>query len=430
MGATMSSDLARSVRDYGLCVFAVLLCSYFFVYFHRMTVGILGEDIVNDVGGTVGILSSVYFWTYAFMQIPSGILADRMGPRKAAFVFMSIAAVGSFLTAFGQDFTTIAAGKMLIAAGMAVVYIPLMKVVSVWFRKTDFPQLNGIVIAVGNIGAIAASAPLEMLSDGVGGWRNVFIILGLVTFALALLCWAVVRDHPHRKGLPAVEEIYGGEANDATDAKMPVVRGLLAVFSGGRRFWTMAFAYFLVYGSIMVFQGTLAKSYFSHSYDFAYSVAWFITAIGVGKILSTVAVGVLSGRGVLKSKKTAMAVGTACYAAVWAFIWLNTGSVDSYWVWFTVCFLFGFFGGFMTLSFTQVKEWYPVAISGTSVAAMNTFLFLGASALTTVAAAVMGSGYLLDDFRLLWALMFAASVLALVCVLFSKERKAGDPLVR
>lgn len=192
----------------------------------------------------------------------------------------------------------------------------------------------------------------------------------------------------------------------------------------------MAFAYFLVYGSIMVFQGTWAKSYFSHSYDFAYSVAWFITAIGVGKILSTIAVGILSGRGVLKSKKTAMAVGTACYAAIWAFIWLNTGSVDSYWVWFAVCFLFGFFGGFMTLSFTQVKEWYPVAISGTSVAAMNTFLFLGASALTTVAAAVMGSGYLLDDFRLLWALMFAASVLALVCVLLSKERKAGDPLVR
>ena len=426
----MSDGVARSLRNYGLCIFAVLLCSYFFVYFHRMTVGILGEDIVGDVGGTVGVLSSVYFWTYAFMQIPSGILADRLGPRRASFVFMAVAAAGSFLTAFGQDFATVVIGKMLIAAGMAVVYIPLMKIISVWFRKSDFPQLNGIVIAVGNVGAIAASAPLEMLSDCVGGWRNVFLILGAVTLALAALCCIIIRDHPHQKGMPAVEEIYGGESGDATDAKMPVIRGLFAVFSGGRRFWTMALAYFLVYGSIMVFQGTWAKSYFSHNYDFAYSVAWFVTAIGVGKILSTVVIGILVGRGILKSKKTTMSAGVACYFAIWMFIWLNTGEIGNYWVWFSVCFLFGFFGGFMTLSFTQVKEWYPVAISGTSVAAMNTFLFLGASALTTVAAAVMGSGYFLEDFRTVWAIMTAASLLALVCVLLSRERKEGDPLVR
>ncbi|MCQ2085108.1 MAG: MFS transporter [archaeon] len=419
--------------SYRWYVFLVLLCCYFFVYFHRMTVGILGKDIVTDVGGTVGILSSVYFWTYTAMQIPSGLLADHLGPRKASFIFMTIAGIGSLLTAFGDAFWMIVLGKMFIAAGMAIVYIPLMKIISVWFKKPDFPQLNGIVIAVGNVGAIAASAPLELLSESIGGWRNVFVFLGVLTFILALLILLVVRDHPHDKNLPGIDEIIADEEgtpiSDRTDAKMPLLKGLKLVFSGGRKFWTMALAYFLVYGSIMVFQGTWAKYYFKDCYSFAYSVAWFITLIGIGKILSTVTIGILSGRGILKSKKTAMAFGTFCYLCIWAVLWLQAGKIDSYWFWMFVCFLFGFFGGFMSLSFTQVKEWYPVAIAGTAVSATNTFLFLGSSVCTTIAAAIMGSTYLLKDFTTLWMIMFGAAALAFILVLLSVEKKPGDRLI-
>ncbi|MCQ2078617.1 MAG: MFS transporter [archaeon] len=414
-------------------VFLTLLCSYFFVYFHRMTVGILGGDIVSEVGGTVGILSSVYFWTYTAMQIPSGLLADHLGPRKASFIFMSLAALGSFLTAFGTEFWHIVLGKVFIAMGMAIVYIPLMKIISVWYRKSDFPQLNGLVIAVGNVGAIAASAPLEMLSDSIGGWRNVFIFLGILTMLLALLIVVFVRDHPHHKGLPGIDEIVSEETgepvSDRTDARMPVLKGLRLVFSGGRRFWNMALAYFLVYGSIMVFQGTWAKYYFNNAYDFAYSVAWFITLIGVGKILSTITIGVLNGRGILRSKRRAMLFGTFLYLCIWAVLWLEAGQIDNYWFWMGICFLFGFFGGFMSLSFTQVKEWYPISIAGTAVSATNTFLFLGSSVCTTIAAAIMGSTYLLDDFRTLWMLMFVAAVLAFILVFFSLEKKPGDALV-
>lgn len=429
----IDGNLKKKLYSYRWYIFLVLLCGYFFVYFHRMTVGILGEDIVTEVGGTVGILSSVYFWTYTAMQIPSGLLADHLGPRKAAFLFMTVAAIGSFLTAFGDTFWVIVLGKIFIAAGMAIVYIPLMKIVSVWFAKSDFPQLNGIVIAVGNVGAIAASAPLEMLSDSIGGWRNVFIFLGIVTMLLALMIFAFVRDHPHRKGLPGIDEITAEEEGrpieDRTDAKMPIVKGLKLVFSGGRKFWTMALAYFLVYGSIMVFQGTWAKSYFTHNYDFAYSVAWFITLIGVGKILSTVTIGILHGRDILKSKKKIMAFGTFCYLCVWAVIWMKAGQINDYWFWLMTCFLFGFFGGFMTLSFTQVKEWYPVSIAGTAVSATNTFLFLGSSVCTTIAAVVMGNTYELKDFETVWMLMFLAAVLAFVLVLLSVEKKPEDGLV-
>jgi sugar phosphate permease len=427
-----SEELRRTVYRYRWAIFIILTSAYFFVYFHRMAIGIVGKDIVDDVGGTVGLLSSVYFWTYTAMQIPSGLLADRFGSRKATAIFLSVAAAGSFLTFSGTEFWMMVFGKILIAAGMAVVYIPLMKIISVWFGKADFPQLTGIVIAVGNVGAIAASAPLEILA-GALGWREVFLVLGVVTLVLALLCLAIVRDHPHKKGLPAIEEIEkadkGTPVTDATDAKLPVVKGLVIVASGGRKFWTMAIAYFLVYGSIMVFQGTWANIYFKEIYGFAMSAAWLITMIGVGKILSTAAIGIMNGRGIIRSKRTAMIWGTLMYAAAWGVIWAFAGHLDSYWFWMTICFVFGFSGGFMTLSFTQVKEWYPTAISGTSVSAMNVFLFLGASVCTTITDPMIGTSYTVENFSAVWALMFAMSAVALLMVVLSVEKKENDPFV-
>jgi MFS family permease len=151
------------------------------------------------------------------------------------------------------------------------------------------------------------------------------------------------------------------------------------------------------------------------------SVVWFITAIGVGKIIGTVVIGILSGRGIIGSKRRAMLFGTICFAGTWAVIWLFSGDVDSYWFWMAVSFLFGFFGGFMTLSFTQVKECYPVAISGTAVSAMNVFLFLGASVCITITEAVVGTSYTAGSFNELWMIMFVMSVAAVILVSLSVE---------
>jgi len=432
-GTKIPHELKRSLYRYRWVIFIILLSAYFFVYFHRMTVGIVGKDIVEEVGGSIGLLSTVYFWVYAAMQIPSGLLSDHIGPRKTTFIFLSVAAAGSYLTFAGTEFWMMLVGKALIAAGMAVIYVPLMKIISVWFGKKDFPQLTGIVIAVGNIGAIAASAPLRILADALG-WREAFLLLFIVTLTLAVLCLAFIRDHPRHRGYPSIEEIEkeekGTPITDVTDSKMPLAKGLLTVAYGGRKFWTMAIAYFLVYGSIMVFQGTWANTYFKEIYGFGLSAAFLITVLGVGKIISTILVGVFNSNGIIRSKRTAMFWGTLMYAGTWGIIWIFAGSMNDYFFWLMISFIFGFSGGFMTLSFTQVKEWYPTAISGTSVSALNVFLFLGASVCTTISEPIMGTSYTLENFSMLWAIMFVFAVIALLMVVLSKEKKEGDPFVQ
>ena len=417
-----------ALRRHRWAIFAVLTIGYFFVYFHRISVSVVGQDIVADVGGSIGLLSSVYYWTYTAMQIPSGLMADRFGPRAASTLFLLIASVGSLITCVGTEFWMIVLGKVMIAAGMAVVYVPLMKLVSVWFPKADFAVLSGIVIAVGNVGAIAATGPLEMLADALG-WREVFLVLGLVTLVLALLCAVVIRNHPSERGLPSVESVEGSGAVESSAARIPVLKGLRIVFSGGRRFWTCALAYFLVYGTIMTFQGTWAVTYFNSVYGFVLSASWMVTALGVGKILSTLAIGAMTSRGVIRSKRRTMICGTSVFAAIWVVIFLFAGEIDSYWFWFAVSFLFGFFGGFMTLSFTQVKEWYPIAVSGTAVSGTNIFLFLGASVCTTVSGFMVGTSYTLENFTALWGLMTLFALIAVVLLALSVEKRPEDPPV-
>ncbi|MBR2255567.1 MAG: MFS transporter, partial [Candidatus Methanomethylophilaceae archaeon] len=164
----MTRDADTRLRYFGLTSFAVLVVAYFFVYFQRISVGIVGSDIVDDVGGSIGLLSSVYFWTYTLMQIPSGLMADRFGPRAASCTFLALAAAGSLLTFVGQDFTAMVVGKIMIAAGMAVIYVPLMRIVAVWFPMGSFAFMNAVVIAIGNVGAIVAAGPLGVLADTVG----------------------------------------------------------------------------------------------------------------------------------------------------------------------------------------------------------------------------------------------------------------------
>ena len=400
-----------ALRRHRWAIFAVLTIGYFFVYFHRISVSVVGQDIVADVGGSIGLLSSVYYWTYTAMQIPSGLMADRFGPRAASTLFLLIASVGSLITCVGTEFWMIVLGKVMIAAGMAVVYVPLMKLVSVWFPKADFAVLSGIVIAVGNVGAIAATGPLEMLADALG-WREVFLVLGLVTLVLALLCAVVIRNHPSERGLPSVESVEGSGAVESSAARIPVLKGLRIVFSGGRRFWTCALAYFLVYGTIMTFQGTWAVTYFNSVYGFVLSASWMVTALGVGKILSTLAIGAMTSRGVIRSKRRTMICGTSVFAAIWVVIFLFAGEIDSYWFWFAVSFLFGFFGGFMTLSFTQVKEWYPIAVSGTAVSGF-----------------MVGTSYTLENFTALWGLMTLFALIAVVLLALSVEKRPEDPPV-
>jgi len=419
----------RGMLKYRWVILITLLVAYFFVYFHRMAPAVMNDAISGSLGlsdGEFALITSVYFYTYLAMQIPSGLLADKFGPRYSAGLFLLLAALGSFLTAFSNDLAGLVIGKVMIAAGLAVVYIPMTKVMAVWFRKREFASLNGAAISVGNVGAIAASAPLVLLM-GLTDWRGVFLILAIVTVILGLASLLLVRNHPSERGYPSIEDIEEDEGvvkTESTSEKIPMIQGLKTVFmTGGMKFWMPTLAYFFVFGSIMLYAGLWGVKFYEVSQGFPQgSAAIFVMMVGVGKVISPFILGMVTDKYGL-SRKRIMIFGNICFFSTLV-VMLFFMSSSSFWMWIFVNFMFGFFGGFMSLSFAQVKEWFPTALSARVIAGMNMFLFAGAAILQSVSALlVSGKTATFDDYQNILLMMAICVAIACVLISLSVEKK-------
>ncbi|HRR67384.1 MAG TPA: MFS transporter, partial [Methanomassiliicoccales archaeon] len=185
----VNEELKKKMLRYRWVIFGVLALAYFFVYFHRVSVAVVSSDIKAQFGvgaSSIALLSSAYFYTYTIMQLPSGLLTDSWGIKKTAGVFTFILAIGAVLCGVATSFEMILLGRLLIGLGAAMVYIPVMKVLALWFRKYEFASVNGILLAVGSIGSLSAATPLALMSDALG-WQEVFLLLGMVSVVTAIL---------------------------------------------------------------------------------------------------------------------------------------------------------------------------------------------------------------------------------------------------
>jgi len=429
---TLEKSKVNKVLRYRWAVFGILAFAYFFVYFHRVSSAVVSADLQItfkvSTSASIALLSSVYFYAYTVMQLPSGLLTDNWGPRKTVSFFTLVAAAGAILTGIASTFETVIAGRLLIGIGVAMVYIPTMKILAVWYRKNEFASLSGILLAVGNIGALSAAGPLALMSD-VLGWQQVFLILGVITLVLAALVWMITRDRPSDMNLPSIQEIEAMELGELapevkTTEKIPMGRALKMTFGAGMKFWPLAIWFFFMYGSIMVYQGLWAGPFFHDILGWdrpTYGLV--LTFIGMGMILGCPTAGYISDR-ILKSRKKVLIIGTVVYTIIWAIIWVTTGHITSTETYMAINFAFGFFGGFLVVSYAQIKELFPISIVGTSTAALNIFPFAGGAILQQVSGLMLATRSL-ESYQGLWLLMLICMIIATVAALLSKEKEPG-----
>lgn len=408
--------------------------AYFFVYFHRTTGGAISDNLQDYFGvgtASIALLASAYLYAYTLMQIPSGILTDKMGPRRAATIFVFLIALGSLISAYSatcNDFTLMIIGKFIIGIGAAVVYIPIMKILAVWYRKDEFASMSGILLLVGNVGGIAAATPMVLMMDNLG-IQNTYIVLAIVTAAIALLCWFIVRNHPSEKNLPSMEEIVSEETgkpiSESTSAKMGTIIALKTTFGSGRKFWPLAIWFFFMYGTIMLWQASQSGSFYKNIYDFSNgTAALMVTMVGVGMVFGCPLAGRLSDK-ILHSRKKVILIGTSAYTVIWAIIWLTAGKdyMNSTTIQTIINFLFGFFGGFFVVAYAQIKELYPIAMAGTSTAALNLFPFAGGAILITIAGLIV-TNKTLAQYQTVWLMALIMMIIALICAFLSVEKES------
>lgn len=431
----LDQEKVNKVLKYRWVVFIILAAAYFFVYFHRVSTAVVASDIMETFGvgaASIGLLGSAYFYAYTAMQLPSGILADSWGVKKTASVFTLLAAVGAILTGVSSNFTMVLIGRILIGIGVAMVYVPVMKVLAIWFRKNEFASMSGVLLAIGNIGALSAAGPLAFMAGILGDWQMVFLVLGVFSVVLAILIWVLAKDSPKDLDAPSLPEIEAEENGveyipPAAIEKIPMGEALKQTFGAGMKFWPISIWFFFMYGSLMVYQGLWAGPFFRDILGWEkVTYASILSFVAIGMIFGCPVAGYLSDK-VLKSRKKVLLVGTAVYILLWAVIWSQAGAIQSTTAYTIIHFLFGFFGGFFVVSYAQVKEWFPPEIVGTSIGAFNIFPFLGGAILMTVTGRMMnGAAATLASYKGVWLLMLVCMIVAFIALFLSKEKGSSQ----
>jgi sugar phosphate permease len=190
---------------YVICL--IIFLSYILVFFHRLCPAVIALEMQETfrISGTLlGVLASAYFYPYALMQVPSGILADYWGPRKTVTTFFVLAAFGSILMGMAPNLPMAILGRILVGFGVSVLFVSNFKLLSEWFSPSGFTIMGGIFLAMGGIGALSSSLPLAWASSLVG-WRMTLVIVGGITLMMAFLIYGLVRNRPSDMGLPSID---------------------------------------------------------------------------------------------------------------------------------------------------------------------------------------------------------------------------------
>ncbi len=405
---------------YRWAIFAVLASIYFFVYFHRTSTAVLADRIMEEFAVSalaVGVMSSAYFYPYAALQIPVGILSDTKGPRKTTTMFTLIAFAGTMLFAIANSFTMAVFARFLIGVGVSGVYIPTIKALSQWFRKHEFATLTGVLFAVGNSGALLAAYPLAMMAI-LFGWRIAFLLIGIVTLILAVTCWTVVRDSPQSVGLKPLSE-YSGTAGRKFHDNIKVVLT-------NPYLWLMAVSSFMRYGITMGYQGLWGGPYLMDVYGMNRAEAGAVLMmVGVGTIIGAPTIGFLSDR-VFRTRKWFLVAGGVGFTISILPLALFTDGLSSETL-YLLSLMIGFFGGAGPVAYAYIKEIFPLDMTGTATSILNVFPFLGGAAFQII------MGYLMDvvgksngfyppeAYSLAFKFCLIAAVVATTAVLFIKE---------
>lgn len=421
-------DREKQALRYRWYIFLLFAVQYALLFFHRVCPAVLAPELTktfNISGTALGVLASGYFYPYALMQVPVGMLSDTWGARKTATLFGSVGGIGVILFGLSPSFGLSVFARILVGLGVSAVFVPGMKVFAGWFRGREYGKISGLFVGSGSIGWVMGAAPLAMLVQAFD-WREIMIAIGVLTIFLTVLTWFIVADTPEAKGFPALVE-----QRSASTVEDGPFQGIKQVFSD-RYFWSLAFWFLTRTGIIFSFFGLWAGPYLMDVYKLSPMSAGTILSIFPFAIMAgSPFLGYLSDR-VLVSRKLVLIGTSVLHAACWLFL-LSSYSSLSVPALYVLFFVMGIAAGSPgNVGYSNIKEVFPANIAGTSMGAVNLFAFFGGVVLQPVIGYVLDATGKIDGayppsaYRTAFIFFFVISLISLVSVLFSRETLSRD----
>ena len=395
---------------------AAVVAAYMLSFFHRFAPAGIAQDLAaafSTSATSLGALAATYFYVYTVMQVPTGILADTLGPKRLLVGGALIASAGSVAFGFAGSLDAALLGRTLIGLGVSVTFIAMLTLIAVWYDERRFASLVGLAMLLGNFGSVLAGSPLTAFAQTFG-WRSVFFLAAGLSLLTALACWFTIEEKKEEKRL----------AFDRT-----VILGGLAQVLQNRATWPALLANFGIAGSFFAFAGLWATPYLATVHGLSRVAASNHLSLYFGGFaLGCFLIGTISDR--LGKRKPVLIAGALTYLAFWG-LWLSALPLPPA-ATYILFALMGLATSCFSLTWACAKEVNPPQLSGMSTSVVNMGGFLAGALLQPAIGKVMDLSwqggmangtrvYAVTDFQLGLALPAAAALLGTVATFFLRE---------
>ena len=199
LGSSPRRRTAAAVRGW-----AVAVTVYLAAVFHRTSLGVAGLQAQHRFGispAQLSVFVLVQLGVYAAMQVPTGVLVDRYGPRRLLIVASSTMALAQLLFAVAPSYPTALLARALLGCGDALTFVSVLRFASHRFTARQYPVVVAVTGMLGSVGNIAATLPLSVLLQRAG-WFATFAGAGLLSVLSGALVWAALPDRTPAPTLP------------------------------------------------------------------------------------------------------------------------------------------------------------------------------------------------------------------------------------
>ena len=371
--------MKKSVMRWFVWALAVIFLFYEFI------VRVFPSAMAAEIRGAYGIdatmfgsLSAFFFYAYAPMQLPIGVLMDRFGSRSLLTLSSLFCGIGAVVFGLATTLGGAQVGRFVMGIGSSVTFVGMVYVCSHWFPKNKLALLVGIGNSIGMLGAAWGVGPLNAVVE-MFEWHTTVFGLGLIGFLLAIVIFICIRNEPHHTR---------GHHPDAAET-LKSSCGMFGRVAGNWKTWVNGIAALFFYMPTGAFAGLWAVSYLEKVFHLDHQLAGFaVSLIFIGWICGGPVLGWFSDR--LKNRKWVVVISCLLTGAFLVPIIYDPHlSIPTI---YTYMFLVGFFSSGQLLNFSKAVEFNGREMKGSSIAMTNFIVAAGTAAVQPLI------GYLMDVF--------------------------------
>ncbi|MCX7522429.1 MFS transporter [Microbacterium sp. STN6] len=405
-------------------IFSIGVFGYLVAVMQRTTIGVAGVAATDRFHSSASVLSTLavlQLVVYAAMQVPVGVLIDRIGPRWLMTVGTSLMVIGQVTVAVAPTIGIAILGRILVGAGDATVFTSLMRLTSSWFSGRIVPQLSQWIGNIGQLGQVLSAVPFAMLLHEAG-WTPAFLsAAGLSVVALAGIV-LTITDRPSAS-------VEGPRPASWREA----IRLLgIALKRPGTQlgFWS----HFTTQSSGTVFSLMWGYPFMVYALGYAPqdAASLLIVMVAAGVVIGPI-LGLLTARFPLRRSNLVLGV-VAVMGVVWAVV-LAWPGIPPFWLILVLLVAMGIGGPGSLIGFDYARTFNPMHSLGSANGIVNVGGFLASFVMMFLIGAVLdtvhslhvaGGGadrlYSFDSFRIAFLVEFVVIGVGVIALVRARRR--------